>query len=150
MRGIGSQSLTERIADFTLSLQWDNIPKEVVEHGKLLLVDTFGVAMACAKMEHAVAIKRALLNLGSAQQCTLWGSMDKVQLADAILYNASLIYGFDYDDTHVGGIVHPSAAVVSLAVTVGEYVKASEKEILEAIIAGWEIIIRLALAAIYK
>jgi 2-methylcitrate dehydratase PrpD len=76
--------------------------------------------------------------------------MDKVQLADAILYNASLIYGFDYDDTHVGGIVHPSAAVVSLAVTVGEYVKASEKEILEAIIAGWEIIIRLALAAIYK
>jgi 2-methylcitrate dehydratase PrpD len=56
----------------------------------------------------------------------------------------------DYDDTHVGGIVHPSAAVVSLAVTVGEYVKASEKEILEAIIAGWEIIIRLALAAIYK
>jgi 2-methylcitrate dehydratase PrpD len=147
LRGIGSQSLTERIADFTLSLQWDNIPKEVVEHGKLLLVDTFGVAMACAKMEHAVAIKRALLNLGSAQQCTLWGSMDKVQLADAILYNAGLIHGADYDDTHVGGIVHPSAAVVSTVVTVGEYVKASGKEILEAIIAGWEIITRLALAA---
>jgi 2-methylcitrate dehydratase PrpD len=145
--GIRSQSLTERIADFTLSLQLDSVPKEVVEHGKLLLTDTFGVAMACAKMEHAVAIRRALLNFGSGQQCTLWGSMDKVQLADAILYNAGLIHGADYDDTHVGGIVHPSAAVVSTAVTVGEYVKASGKEILEAIIAGWEIITRLALAA---
>jgi hypothetical protein len=46
-------------------------------------VDTFGVTMACVKMGHAIAIKKALLNIGLDQQCTLWGSMDKVQLADA-------------------------------------------------------------------
>ena len=64
-----------------------------------------------------------------------------------VLYNAGLIHGSDYDDTHVGGIVHPSAAVVSTAICVGEAVGATGQEIYEAIIVGWEVIVRLALSA---
>ena len=51
----------------------------------------------------------------------MWGTDEKAMLADAILYNSCLIHGMDYDDTHVGSIIHPSAAVVSTAFTVGEW-----------------------------
>jgi len=141
------QSVSEIIADFALSLQLKDIPPQVIRHGKLLLTDTFGVAMSCQKMEHASAIKRAIAEMSKDGPCTLWGSVDRSPLADAVLYNAALIHGADYDDTHVGGIVHPSASVVSTAVTVGEYVGASGEEMLAAIVAGWEIIVRLALAS---
>ena len=141
------ETLSQRIAEFALSLQLSDVPEEVVEYGKLLLTDTFGVAMSCQNMEHAAAVKCAVEAMKSAPQATLWGTDEKASLPDAALYNASLIHGADYDDTHVAGIVHPSAAVVSTAVTVGEYTHSTGEEVLTAIIAGWEVITRLGIAA---
>ena len=141
------KTISERIADFTLELTFEQIPANVIGYGKLLLMDTFGVAMANLEAEHAQAIRRVVTENGSRPVCTLWGSADQVQVAEAVLYNAGLIHGSDYDDTHVGGIVHPSAAVVSTAICVGEAVGATGQEIYEAIIVGWEVIVRLALSA---
>ena len=140
-------AISQRIAKFALSSRLSEIPDAVVEYGKLLLMDTFGVAMSCQDMDHVKAIRGALAEMGSTPRCTLWGTEEKVRLADAVLYNSALIHGADYDDTHVGGIVHPSAAVVSTALTVGEECRATGRQMMEAIVAGWEIIIRLALAA---
>lgn len=142
-----SATIAEQIADFALSMRLSDVPRDVIDHGRLLLTDTFGVAMSCQDMEHAAAVRKTVLSMGSAPQSTMWGTEEKVMLADAILYNAALIHGADYDDTHVGGIVHPSAAVVSTAVSAGEMIGASGAQMLEAIIAGWEVITRLALAA---
>ena len=142
-----TKTISEQIADFILPLRLSEIPTSVVEYGKLLLNDTFGVAMSCQELPHAAAVRKTVLDLGSAPQCTLWGTQEKAALPDAVLYNASLIHGADYDDTHVGGIVHPSACVVSTALTVGELTGASGEQMMTAIIAGWEIIIRLGLAS---
>ena len=139
-------TVSEIIADFTLNQKITGIPSSVIGYGKLLLMDTFGVAMANMELEHAQAIRRVVMDMGSKEICTLWGSRDKAQVTDAVLYNAGLIHGSDYDDTHVGAIVHPSAVVVTTAVAVGESVKASGQDIYEAILIGWEIIVRLGLA----
>ena len=40
------KTISERIADFTLNLTIEQIPVNVIGYGKLLLMDTFGVAMA--------------------------------------------------------------------------------------------------------
>lgn len=141
------KSISQRIADFALSLEYEDIPSSVLAHGRLLLLDTFGVALSCKDMAHAHSIRQALRGMGSTGRSSLWACPDKVQLVDAVLYNASLIHGADYDDTHVGGIVHPSAAVVSTALAVGEYAGASGREMMAAIVVGWEVIVRLALAA---
>ena len=45
--------------------------------------------------------------MNSQKVCSLWGTDEKAMLADAILYNSCLIHGMDYDDTHVGSIIHP-------------------------------------------
>lgn len=141
------QTISEQIANFALSLRFSDIPDNVLQHGKMLLTDTFGVAMSCQKMAHALAVRKTVMEVGSAKQCMLWGTGDQASVADAILYNASLIHGADYDDTHVGGIVHPSAAVVSTAISVGELTGATGIQMFEAIVVGWEVIVRLALAA---
>lgn len=141
------KTVSEKIAEYALSLTLEQVPTRVQAFGKLLLLDTIGVAMANLEQEHAQIIRQVVTEIDSNGQSTLWGSKKKVSPSNAVFYNASLIHGSDYDDTHVGGIVHPSASVVSTAVTVGEAVGASGKEIYEAILAGWEIIVRLALAA---
>ena len=147
MDGPSEKSIAQQIASFALSMHLEDVPQKVIAHGKMLLADTFGVAMSCQDMAHAAAIRKTVEAMGSAPQSTLWGTCEKASMADAVLYNAALIHGADYDDTHVASIVHPSAAVVSTALTVGEYCGATGRQMLEAIIIGWEIIVRLGLAA---
>lgn len=118
------KTLSEKIADFVLNMDYSRIPADVVSHGKLLIADALGVAMACRELESLELIRRVVLANDSAPVCTLWGSGDKVMPADAVLYNAALIHGADFDDTHVASIIHPSAAVVSTAITIGELVGA--------------------------
>lgn len=142
-----NKTVSEQIADFVLDFHLKDAPEIVMNHGKMLLVDTFGVAMSCKKMEHALALEKTVMEMQSSPQCTLWGSRNKVRLADAVLYNAGLIHGTDYDDTHVGGVVHPSAPVVSTALATGELLGSTGWDIMEAIVAGWEVMVRLALAA---
>lgn len=147
MDGPSEKSIAQQIASFALSMHLEDVPQKIIAHGKMLLADTFGVAMSCQDMAHAAAIRKTVEAMGSAPQSTLWGTCEKASMADAVLYNAALIHGADYDDTHVASIVHPSAAVVSTALTVGEYCGATGRQMLEAIIIGWEIIVRLGLAA---
>ena len=140
-------TITQTMARFALSLQPKDIPQEVFEYGKLLLLDTFGVAMTNQDAAYTAAIRKMVREMRSDPRCTLWGSEEKASLADAVLFNAALIHGSDYDDTHVAAIVHPSAAVVSTAICAGEAAGATGEEIFTAIVAGWEIITRLGLAA---
>lgn len=140
-------SISEQIASFVIPLKYDDIPPSVIEYGKMLLLDTFGVAMSCQKLPHAESVRKTIEELKSVPVCTLWATEEKASVPDAVLYNSALIHGADYDDTHVAAIVHPSAAVVSTAVTVGEQLGSSGREMMTAIVAGWEIAIRLGLAA---
>jgi 2-methylcitrate dehydratase PrpD len=140
-------SVSEIIADYTLQFSLKNVPTEVQEYAKLMILDAIGGAVAAFHLEHAKSVRNVALDFASRPDSTLWGTTKKVGMADAVLANAALIHGMDYDDTHVGGVVHPSASVVSTAFTVGEAAGASGREILEAVICGYEIIIRLALAA---
>ncbi|MHC1758443.1 MAG: MmgE/PrpD family protein [Negativicutes bacterium] len=140
-------SISEQIAEYALKDSWDTVPESVRAHAKMMIADSMGVAIAAYSQEHAKAVRQVALNLASKPESTIWGTRKQVSMVDAVLANAALIHGLDYDDTHVESVVHPSASVVSTAFTVGETTGATGQEMLDAIICGYEIIIRLALAA---
>lgn len=139
--------LSEAIADYALNLSLEDVPLEVQRYGKMLILDTLGVAMAAYNLEHASIVRNTVIKLNKTTESSLWGTKQKVSMADAVLANGSLVHGMDYDDTHVAAIVHPSACVVNTAISVGEAAGSSGKEIFNAIICGWEIMVRLGLAA---
>ncbi len=140
-------SVSEKMADFALGLKFSQLPDELISHGKMLIEDSFGVALSCQNLPHAEAVAKAIEELASSGLCSMWTRAETASLADAVLFNSSLIHGADYDDTHVSSIVHPSAAVMAAAITAGEYAGSTGEEMFEAMAAGWEIIVRLGMAA---
>jgi 2-methylcitrate dehydratase PrpD len=64
----------------------------------------------------------------------------------ATFLNVTFGSSFDADDTHVGAMLHPGVAVWSAALATAEYVEASGPEVLAAVVAGYETIIRIGLA----
>jgi 2-methylcitrate dehydratase PrpD len=76
-------------------------------------------------------------------EATVFGDRKGWTPAVAALLNGALGHSLDFDDTHADSSLHPSAPVVPAALAVGELTGASGRDVLTAIIAGYEVCCRL-------
>jgi 2-methylcitrate dehydratase PrpD len=128
-------------------LKLDDVPREVVDKAKLVLLDTLGIALASSTMDFGRMVTRVALQLGGPPSSRLIGSPTKVAAANAVLANGTLAHGLDYDDTLEEAIVHTGCCAGMTALAVGEELGASGKVVLEAAIAGTEVMCKVGLVA---
>jgi 2-methylcitrate dehydratase PrpD len=143
---VGEPSAARRLARFALGLRLADLPPAVVERAALLALDTLGSALASSTLDFGDATLRAARRLGGAPESTLIGGAARASAANAVLANATLAHGLDFDDTREDAIVHTGCVCVTTALAVGEAVGASGAAVLEALVAGVEVMCRIGLA----
>ncbi|PYN08589.1 MAG: 2-methylcitrate dehydratase [Candidatus Rokuibacteriota bacterium] len=136
----------QRLARFVAGLSLDTVPRRVVEQATLLALDTLGNGLAAAGDDFGRAALDVAERLGGAPESALLGRATRVAAANAVLANATLAHGLDFDDTREDAIVHTGCVAVTTALAVGEAVGASGRAMLEALIAGVEVMCRVGLA----
>jgi 2-methylcitrate dehydratase PrpD len=136
-----------RLAEFTASLEFSDLPPAVVASACLRTLDTIGIALAASTGETAPAILGALDGWGAAGECTVIGAKRTAAAPLAILANGTLAHSLDFDDTHAASITHASAVVVPVALAVAEAEGADGHTLIAAMVAGYETITRLGMAA---
>lgn len=144
---IRTETAAQAMVDFARGLRFEDLPPEVVEKAKLHLLDSIGIALASTKLEFGRAIHETVRAWGGTPESTLIGFGGKVPAPSAALLNGSLIHGLDFDDTHLGAIIHVSTVVVAAALAVGEAHDVTGRELIAALVAGNEVDIRIGLAA---
>jgi len=135
-----------RLAHFIAGLRLDALPAPVVDRAVLLTLDTLGNALAAAGEDFGRAALDTAERLGGAPESALLGRPTRVAAANAVLANATLAHGLDFDDTREDAIVHTSCVAVTTALALAEATGASGRELLEAAIAGVEVMCRVGLA----
>jgi 2-methylcitrate dehydratase PrpD len=138
---------SQAIGRFVGGLKLDDVPSAVVEKAKLVFLDTLGVALASSTMDFGAMVTRVAQKLGGAPQSTVIGSKNKVVAANAVIANGTLAHGLDYDDTLEEAIVHTGSCAWMTALAVGEEVNANGRAVLEAAIAGTEVLCKVGLVA---
>ena len=132
----------EQLAGWILAPRAEDIPAAAATQAKLLLLDTIGCGYAAFDEESAHAVLATLKDLGGAPHCTVIGSALKTSAPNAVLVNGSLIRILDLNDYfntrsgQIGG--HPSDNI-PVAVAAGEMAGAAGREIIAAIVIGYEI-----------
>src|SRR6266436_9107561 len=139
-------SAARRLARFVLGLRLEDIPSPVVTKATHLVLDTLGCALAATRYDFGRAALETAERLGGPHESTLVGSKVRVAAANAVLANATLAHGLDFDDTREDAIVHTGSVAVTTSLAVGEAAGASGRTTLEAIIAGVEGMCRVGLA----
>jgi 2-methylcitrate dehydratase PrpD len=137
---------TAKLAAYVASLKFEDIPPEVRERAKALTLDFLGSAIRARRdAESTPALFKTLeaLALDTKGESTVFGDARAWTPAIAALLNGALGHSLDFDDTHADSSLHPSAPVVPAAFAVGELVGASGREVLTAIVAGYEVCCRL-------
>ncbi|MGJ5084330.1 MmgE/PrpD family protein [Bradyrhizobium sp. HKCCYLRH1065] len=137
---------TATLAAYVAELKYDDIPPEVLDRAKVLTLDFLGSAIRArreAESTPSVVKMLAALKLDAAGEATVFGDDRTWTPAVAALLNGTMGHSLDFDDTHADSSLHPSAPVVPAAFAVGEMVGASGREVLTAIVAGYEVCCRL-------
>jgi 2-methylcitrate dehydratase PrpD len=139
-------SVARRYARFVLGLTGEDIPAPVTAKAAVLALDTLGSCLASSREDFGRAVLDSAERLGGPQESTLIGTKAKAGAASAALANATLAHGLDFDDTREDAIVHTGCVTVTTALAVGEAVGAPGRVVLEAMIAGVEVMCRIGLA----
>jgi 2-methylcitrate dehydratase PrpD len=138
---------SQSIATFADGLKLADVPQAVVDKAKLVFLDTVGIALASSTMDFGKMAISVARKLGGANESLLIGTTSRVAAANAVIANGTLAHGLDYDDTLEEAVVHTGCCAGMTALAVGEEVGANGAAVLQAAIAGTEVLCKVGLVA---
>lgn len=109
------------------------------------IIDQFGLQIAGSQFPWSAAIYQYAL-----QDCRTFGNStiikygDKVSAVQAAFVNSCFAHAQDFDDSHQEAQTHPGSVIIPPAIAIGEQLGLSGKVVLNAIIIGMEVMLRLA------
>jgi 2-methylcitrate dehydratase PrpD len=136
----------EQIAQFAADFRLDDVPQAVRTRAKLHILDGLGLGLASTVEAYGKSAIAGVSAMGTQGTCSVIGQAARLDVRDAALVNAILIHGLDFDDTHLASIIHPTCTSLPVALSLGEALRASGRDVLGAFLAGTETGIRIGLA----
>lgn len=140
-----SETMNQQLSRFSAGLKYDDIPKEVLEHLKNVMLDCYGVGLFGSTTPWMKIYRDVLEKTTDREEASVWGTNHKTSCNVAMMLNGAAINSFELDDTHTDGIIHVSTGVLGCVTSFAEmYGKISGKEFLTAATLAYEISCRIA------
>ncbi|MCE3556000.1 MmgE/PrpD family protein [Pseudonocardia sp. RS11V-5] len=136
--------LAGRVGDFAARAALSDVPAEVVERARHLILDAVGLAFASTAYDFPAVALEALSAFGGGTHPVL-GMRDRLSPRDAAVLNGVLIHGMDFDDTHIPAVTHVSAAALPAAISAAVSRGATTEDLLLAYILGVEVSARVGM-----
>lgn len=139
---MAEESLTETLARFLVELRGGKLPDTAVEAARSYVLDWLGSALAGRASEPG----KMLLTYASSQPeagASVIGERRGVSAETAAFVNGGLSHIVEMDDLDRGSVLHPGAVTIPAALAVAETMGKSGRDLLSAVVAGYEVAIRV-------
>lgn len=137
---------TDTLLRFAACLTWDRVPAEVRHAAKRHLLDTIGAMVAGAQGSITGKAEATLAAIRPSGNIPVPGRRRRADLLDAAFLSGISAHGMELDDGFREGAIHPGACVVSCILPPAYERRATGKDLLVAMIAGYEALLSIALA----
>lgn len=134
----------EELATFVAGYPAAEIPEEARRAASLLLADLLAATAAGLHSPLAAAARVAAADLYGSGPSTVWLTDLSLSPAGAAMANAAAASALDIDDGHRGAAGHAGAGVIPAALAVGQALGSSDEQIINAIILGYDVALRVA------
>jgi len=137
---------TKTLAQFVVNLTYEDIGQETLEMVKLCVLDWFACCIRGSVEKPSQILQEVLQEEVSAErQSMVFGAQPyHTSALFAALSNGLYSHALDMDDVHKASYTHLGVGVIPAALAVAEKVGASGRELIVAIVAGYEIMARVA------
>jgi 2-methylcitrate dehydratase PrpD len=137
---------TRALASFAAHFDPAKLPTDVRQKLGWLLLDHLRVCSIGARLPWSDWARGYVGLVGKPGSSHVLFAAETLNPQHATFMNVTFGSSFDGDDTHVGAMLHPGIAAWSAALATAEHVGASGPEVLAAVVAGYETIIRIGLS----
>lgn len=134
---------TSILAAYAAETTYRDFPDEVIHMAKRCIVDSIGCAYGGAETRTGRFITGLAEELGGPPEALILWNGNRVSAVLAASTNSKLANVLDFDDTLYG---HPGACVVHPALALAQKLGSSGKELIRAVILGYEVSCRIAAA----
>ena len=142
------EEATQLLARFAAALTYDQLPDQVKEHCKNLLLDTLACALAGHQGEETQQVAALASSLAQSHESSVIGG-GRLSLAGATLLNGYLVTAVTMCDAHRSTMTHVTPEVIPPALAIAERDAGSGCDLLVAIAAGAEVTTRIGIGLDY-
>jgi len=142
-----AEPIAPRLAEFAAGLAHGAIPATVRTRAMHHMLDAAGIAVASTRYDFAHKTLAGIQSLGGTGNVPVFGMPARLSPRDAALMNGVLCHGLDFDDTHISGVVHPTASVFPAVLSAAAMTGASGREMVTAYVIGVEAAARIGTCA---
>ena len=137
-------TLEQKFAEFALSITYEALPTEVVAAAKRVLLDTLACAFGSVGSKPAnIAETTIRKTFGEGSAATVIGYPRPATVEGALFVNGVLVRSLDLNDTYIGTeALHPSE-VLPTALALCEENGRSGRDLIEAMVTGYEASMRV-------
>jgi 2-methylcitrate dehydratase PrpD len=143
-----NKDITAILARFASGLAYEHIPERVTERVKDLLLDALACALAGYRGEDTAKVMPLAAALGESEENTVIGGAS-LSLAGATLFNGFLVTAVSMCDVYRPTATHFQPVIVSPALAIAERDDSSGRDLLVALVSGFETAARIAAGVDY-
>lgn len=135
---------SRQLAKFASNIKYEDLSNDVIDMTKKCIMDYMGVAIAGYDKEPSLIWTKLIDKLHSTDEASiLRPGYPKTNYLYAACINAAYGHALDMDDLHNASIVHPGVITIPTAFAVGQHLKKSGKDVIAAIVAGYDVATRI-------
>lgn len=141
---------TAKLAEHALAINYADLSDDILDRVEDCILDIIGCAIAGLDVPGTI-FSRAVANTQYRNgDCAVWFTPLSLNATGAAFANSAAASMLDIDDGHRLAMGHPGAAVIPAALAMVVEAKASVEEFYRAIVAGYDVSVRLGEAEIRK
>jgi 2-methylcitrate dehydratase PrpD len=130
--------VTRTLARFLVQHRYADIPQKVRHEAARSFLNWVGCAVGASRHETAERALAALDAFSGPREATVLGRGDRLDIMLAALVNGITSHTFDFDDTHLKTVIHPSGPVASAILALAERKPVTGDAFLHAFVLGVE------------
>ncbi len=135
---------TQALASWTANFKLPEIPQAIRDQARLFMLDNIGCLIAGALLPWSQSYYKVLTATRTGTHSTVAYFGDRLSPDDTAFINSAFTHSNESDGTHRRSNNHPGSVAVPAALALGEYANADGAKFLAAVIAAYEIQIRIA------
>jgi len=132
-------TIARSLAEFLIGTRYDDLPAQAVDHAVITIASTLASAAAGRNIESAAIIRDMYREREGRPDASVWfDAGPKLPAASAARVNAVMSDAAASDDSDLRTIVHMGTPLTATSLALAERTGASGKDVLAAIVIGYE------------
>ena len=139
--------ITQELARYCHGLRFQQLPQEVVDRVKYFFLDFIGVTCRGSQEDSSKSVYHFVRGLGHGhREGVIIGTKERAPHLYSALANGTSAHAIEMDDVNNEASLHPGVVAFPAALATSEMVGGAGKKFIEAVVLGYEVMIRLGRA----